>query len=429
MTPGVKLETGRFFCLLVLAGCAALPPDEFIDDKTVHEALPRPSPEGREELPAQGTRPENESARGASGARSFAPPAAHSADRDPFDDLRSLWEAGRTDAARIRFHRPDIRALSRGVRRDEWLLWRGRLFLSHIRAADFGLAGENISALLVDRDDLWAGTWTGGAARRSLPLETSRTFDPGRPSQALRTVNRFRRIPAGIAVVRYGAVELYDTRSGLWESWSGLPADERLQDILHSRDRIYLATLGSGLWVSERAGARAGEWRRVNEPGAFITRLEEASGNRILIATMDRGVFIYDPSDDSWRRPPDTRLQRANVTSIMEYDGLCIGGTYGEGAFAWDIRGDGITRFGEERLGDSYVLAAAELDGRIFFGTFGGGVRVWNPETDEWDALSLADGLLSADAASLAAGAGGIWAGTLQGGVVGIDRGIYSHED
>ena len=56
-------------------------------------------------------------------------------------------------------------------------------------------------------------------------------------------------------------------------------------------------------------------------------------------------------------------------------------------------------------------------------------MRVWNPETDEWDALSLADGLLSADAASLAAGAGGIWAGTLQGGVVGIDRGIYSHED
>ena len=242
-------------------------------------------------------------------------------------------------------------------------------------------------------------------------------------------MNRFRRIPAGIAVVRYGAVELYDTRSGLWESWSGLPADERLQDILHSRGRIYLGTLGRGLWVSRRSGERAGEWTRLNEPGAFITRLEEAPGNRILIATMDRGVFIYDPSEDSWRRPPDAWLRRANVTSIMEYNGLCIGGTYGEGAFVWDTRGDGITRFGEERLGDSYVLATVESDGRIFFGTFGGGVRVWNPGTDEWDALSLADGFLSADASSLAAGAGRIWAGTLQGGVVGIDRGIYGDED
>lgn len=432
MPPGVKLKTGRLFCLLVLAGCAALPPDEFTEDKADHEAAPRPSPRGREELPVQGARPENEHAGGASGDRSFAPPAADGADAadgDPFDELRSLWEAGRVEAARMRFHRPDVRALSSGTRRDEWLLWRGRLFLSHISAADFGLAGENISALLVDRDDLWAGTWTGGAARRSLPLETSRTFDPGGPSQNLRTVNRFRRVPAGIAVVRYGAVELYDTRSGLWESWSGLPADERLQDILHSRGRIYLGTLGRGLWVSRRSGERAGEWTRLNEPGAFITRLEEAPGNRILIATMDRGVFIYDPSEDSWRRPPDAWLRRANVTSIMEYNGLCIGGTYGEGAFAWDTRDDGITRFGEERLGDSYVLATVESDGRIFFGTFGGGVRVWNPGTDEWDALSLADGFLSADASSLAAGAGRIWAGTLQGGVVGIDRGIYGDED
>ena len=418
MIRGLRLKAGCFFSLSVIAGCISAPPAERLKDTAAYEELPRPSP-------VQPEQPEQSGPEGLLQESSESDlPMPNRPPEDPFDELRRLWEAGRLDEARIRFHRPDIRLLSQGARRDEWLLWRGRLFLSHISAADLGLAGDNISALLVDSDDLWVGTWTGGVSRRSLPLETSHTFDPGLPSAALRTVNRFRRIPSGIAVVRYGAVERYNTRSGLWESWDGLPAAERLQDILQTGRCTYLGTLGGGLWAAEGSG----EWKRLAEPGSFITRLEEASGERILIAAMDRGVFIHNPAADSWLRPPDERLQNANVTSVTEYNGQIIGGTYGEGAFVWNTRTNDITRFGEERLGDSYVLAVAESEGRIFFGTFGGGVRVWTPGTEEWDTVSLDDGFLSADTASLAVGAGSIWAGTLKGGVVSIHRGIYGNE-
>ena len=415
MIGGLRLKACCFFFLSVLTGCISAPPAEPPEDGAAYEDLPRPSPVQAEEGSAGGPRREN-------GESNF--PMPDRPPEDPFDELHGLWKAGRLDEARRRFHFPDIRRLSQHARRDEWLLWRGRLFLSHLSAADLGLAGDNISALLVDRDDLWVGTWTGGVSRRSLQLETSHTFDPGLPSADLRTVNRFRRIPFGIAVVRYGAVERYNTRSGLWESWDGLPAAEGLQDILQAGRYTYLGTLGGGLWAAEGSG----EWKRVAEPGAFITRLEEASEERILIAAMDWGIFIHNPAADSWLRPPDEWLQSANVTSVTEYNGQIIGGTYGEGAFVWNTRTNDITRFGKERLGDSYVLAVAEVDGRIFFGTFGGGVRVWTPDTEEWDTVSLDDGFLSADTASLAVGAGNIWAGTLKGGVVSINRGIYGNE-
>ena len=343
------------------------------------------------------------------------------ATEDPLDELRQLWESGRLEEARSRFHRPDIRPLAFGSRRDEWSIWRGRLFISHFSGAQMGLAGENISGVFVDRDDLWVGTWTGGVARLSVPLKSSETFDPGLPSTAVRTVNRIRKVSEGIAVVRYGTVELYDFRDGTWETVMGLPVSERLQDLLSLGNRTYLGTLGRGLWISQGGG----DWERVPAPGLFITRLEHGPGDTIFVATMDRGLYLYDVNTGSWQRPPGEWLRSVNVTSVLEYKGRFIGGTYGDGAFLWDPQTGEITMIGVDLLGDPFVLSVLEYRGRIYFGTFGGGVRTWVPEIDEWDAISLAEGFISADVASLAAGPESVWVGTLEGGVMRIHRGIY----
>ena len=340
---------------------------------------------------------------------------------DPLADVERLWYDGFTDEARERFKDEDVNLLSDGERSAEWSLWRGRLFTSRWSGADLGLAGENVSALLADGDDLWAGTWTGGIIRLSVPLGSYTTWDPGLPSLAVRTVNRITRENNSVWIVRYGSLERYDLRSGEWSVEADIPVSERLQDVTVLNGKVYLATLGHGLWVKEKR-----KWRMITNPGLFITRLESGDEGEILIATMDRGLYVYRPDDEVWLRPPPGLLRETNITSLLKSGNSIVGGTYGSGAFVWDLEASNVYYFGAEELGDPWVLAVVESEGRFFFGTFGAGLNSMNTETGIWDRIGLAEGFPSADVASLTVdSSGNVWAGTLGGGIILISGGIY----
>ena len=340
---------------------------------------------------------------------------------DPLDEVGRLWYGGYLEDARARFLKNDVSLLSVGSRDSEWALWRGRLFTSKWKGAELGLAGENISALLADSDDIWAGTWTGGIARLSEPLDSSVTWDPGLPSLAVRTINRIARDNDTIWIVRYGSVERYNLRSGRWSVESDLPVSERLQDICFVDSKIYLATLGHGLWVYEDY-----RWRTISAPGLFITRIEPVDEGQILIGTMDRGVYVYQPGDNRWLRPPPGLLREANITSLTESGGKIVGGTYGSGAFIWDLESSDVRILGEENLGDPWILAVAVSGNRYYFGTFGAGLVSLDIESETWDRIGLAEGFPSADVASLTVdNNSNIWAGTLGGGIIRISGGIY----
>ncbi len=340
---------------------------------------------------------------------------------DPLAEVGRLWYDGFMEEARNRFMDNDVVLLAEGERSAEWSLWRGRLFTNRWSGAELGLAGENVSALLADGDDIWAGTWTGGIIRLSVPLGSNTVWDPGLPSLAVRTVNRITRENDSVWIVRYGSLEHYSLRSGDWSVEEDIPVSERLQDVIVINGKVYLATLGHGLWVKERY-----KWRMIPNPGLFITRLESGNEGEILIATMDRGLYIYRPEDDAWLRPPPGLLRETNITSLVISGNRIVGGTYGSGAFEWDIKASTVNYFGVEELGDLWVLAVAESAGRYFFGTFGAGLTSLSIATGIWDRIGLAEGFPSADVASLAIDSNGnIWAGTLGGGIIWISGGIY----
>ncbi|MDF1568109.1 MAG: hypothetical protein RQ801_04455 [Spirochaetaceae bacterium] len=285
------------------------------------------------------------------------------------------------------------------------------------------MSGENVSALLSDNDDVWAGTWTGGVARLSRPLDDSVTWDPGNPSLAVRTVNRIRKQNEQIWLVRYGALERYSLRTSTWIREADLPVSERLQDVFLSGNNVYLGTLGKGLW--EKSGRN---WDFIPQPGIFITKLEPGIGTEILVCTMDRGLYIFEPISGTWSRPPDDRLKESNVTSAVATGDLIIGGTYGSGAFIWDRSTSEVRFIDESRLGDPWVLAVAQSGDWFYFGTFGAGVNAWNTSTDVWDRISLPEGLPSADIAVINTDMdGAIWVGTLGGGIIRVETGIHGH--
>lgn len=340
---------------------------------------------------------------------------------DPLAEVEQFWAAGLVQEARDRFWRPDVRALSQGARSSEWSIWRGKLYMRRWKGSDLGLLGENVSALLSDNDDVWVGTWTGGVARLSRPLNDSVIWDPGNPSLAVRTVNRIRKQNELIWLVRYGALERYSLRTSTWIREADLPVSERLQDVFLSGNDIYLGTLGKGLW--KKSGR---SWDLVPQPGIFINRLEPGSGTEILVCTMDRGLFVFEPISGTWSRPPDHRLQEVNVTSALVFGDLIIGGTYGSGAFVWDRSTSEVRFIDKNHLGDPWVLGVAQSGEWVYFGTFGAGVNAWNTSTGDWDRISLPEGLPSGDIAAIYTDSdGAIWIGTLGGGIVRVERGIH----
>lgn len=340
---------------------------------------------------------------------------------DPFEEVSRLWYGGYPVEARMRFWLDDVRALAGGERHSEWSIWRGRLFIESWSGYEVGLAGENISALLVDHDDIWAGTWTGGISRLSCPLNDYTLWDPGQPSLAVRTVNSINRYGDTVWVVRYGAVEHYDLRTGIWSHLVGLPVTERLQDIYISENGTYLATLGHGIWHNDGSG-----WVMMRTPGLFITNFEPGPADDLIVMTMDRGLYLLDTVTGGWNRPPSGFLREVNVTSAVAGGNIIYGGTYGFGAFVWNTESDEVTHFDSGELGDPYVLTVALSKRRVFFGTFGAGLVSWNLENETWDRVSLEEGLPSADIAALEVDEeGNVWAGTLGGGIVKISGGIH----
>ncbi len=345
---------------------------------------------------------------------------------DPLAEVTRLWNLGRLADARNRFSRTDCRQLAYGERRDEWRMWRGKLFTMHWDSGDLGTAGNNYSSLLIDTDDIWTGTWTGGLVRLAWPLNSRVVHDVGQPSLAVRTVNRIIRYRNEIIVLRYAALERYNLRNGSWKTQKQLPVQERLQDLIYSNGSLYLATLGHGLWRENATG-----WEKLTEPGLFITRLEHSDVHGgILVATMDRGLFVLqtDSKTTRWTQAPAGPLRKENITSIFSIGNRVYLGTYGSGAYYWDRETNLVEHFGMEELGDLWVLSVSGEPGRVYFGTFGAGVAVFNPEEKSWNAIEPADGLLSSDISSLSVAAdGALWAGTLGGGIVRIDREFHEY--
>ena len=343
----------------------------------------------------------------------------------PLDDLLAeigaLWEGDNKEEARRFFDAIDRERLSPGWETSQWTYMRGLLFTEKWSGPELGLAEGSISALLIDGDDVWIGTWTGGISRLSDPLQSHTLRDAGLPTLAIRTVNRIRRYNRSIWIVRYGALERYDTRSGIWELVNGLPVNERLQDLCILDNKIYLGTLGEGLWVKEGR-----EWNNMPNPGRFITRLELGDDGELIVATMNRGLFLYKARENTWLRPPLGLLEDANVTSVLRSGDRIVGGTFGEGGFIWNTKSSEMLWFGLEELGDLWVLSVAELNDLLLFGTFGSGMNCLNPVDGTWDRISIKEGLPSADVSSLSVDKrGNIWVGTLGGGVVKVSGDIY----
>ena len=348
---------------------------------------------------------------------------------DPLEEVRKLLYAGLIQKARERFREKDAAALESGERHFEWALLRGQLYIQSFKAESAGLADINISRILIDKDDLWIGTWMGGVSRYSIPLNQYTLFDRGEPSLNVKTVNRIASDGNSIIILTYGNLYIYNKRSSEILRINNLPVKEKLQDYLVFNSRSYLATLGYGLWVKADD-----EWEKVNIPDNFITSLGIYNDRYIIVGTINNGVFLYNTVNGSLLNPTEPDFSRMNITAFDTDSDNIICGTFGSGAFLWNPN-TGITeRIVPENFDINWILSVLVSGKTVYFATFGNGITAWNMEKNLWDKISVEEGLVSPDVSSLSVAArsdnssnneGVLWAGLIGGGFLKIDRGIH----
>ena len=329
----------------------------------------------------------------------------------------ALFERADAEAARIFLtaHRQMKPTAGQADQREE-LLYK-RLIWSTLGSEQLGLNDANISALAVDGDDLWVGTWNGGICRYSIGQGASTVFEKGRDSLVPRTVRAIEVTPDKVWIGTYQGLYRYTKATSRWQRIEFF--EEKVEALCAVGDTLYVGTLGSGLWRSKGAN-----WIRVSSgglPGKFINCLTLAE-DHLLIGTLDLGLVLMEPSSgaafsfDSVNRSVAAR----NIVSLLAEDENTLWiGTYGAGLYRWNREANSIQHFTKSsgRLADDWVLCAVAAESGLYFGTFGGGVTHLVPKERSWRRIGLRQGLSALDISTAAYAPPRLFFGTLGTGI------------
>ena len=317
-------------------------------------------------------------------------------------------------------------ALEAALRRTYDRLIRDVLW-STITPDALGLPDANVSVITVDADDVWIGTYNGGASRYSQSTGIARRFTGVSTGGELSdTIRAIAVDDDWVWIGAYEGLSVYSkATSRLWRiEHFGAPGGRRPAIgvvSLETLDRgVAAGTLGRGLWLADDPD---GEWRRVRDNdllGPFVTALRR-SGSTLYVGTQDRGVAVMDLDTERLRRVDSlwaAGVKNVRALAVDDAGRLWIG-TYGNGLYRWEPDSGAIVRYSTSAgtLADDFVLAAAAAPDAVLFGTFGGGAYRHSVETGEWTHFDLDNGLTSLEISSLAHAGPYTYFGTLGQGV------------
>ncbi|MDC7222231.1 MAG: hypothetical protein PQJ60_00750 [Spirochaetales bacterium] len=294
------------------------------------------------------------------------------------------------------------------VKEDERSLYQllcRKVYTNQLPLDQLGFPDRNISSLFLDRDDLWLGTWTGGIARYSLPLEELTVLRKSRESLRVEKISDFESQNGNIRLAGYSDLYIYEKSSSRFEQIFPENMD-RINNLAWFRGRLYASTVNSGLWYE----AVSGEWVSLGEdiPGLKrINTLYVDGRGRLLIGTVTEGIFSYDGSRFVNLAKDFPQFDGRNITSLAEKDGLILVGTYGEGSYILKESSGSVVHYSKEKgdFASDYFLCVLAGERWLYGGTLGGGLYALDREAwqdgAEWISLGMDEGLSSLDTAAL----------------------------
>ena len=286
-------------------------------------------------------------------------------------------------------------------------LLRQRLFLGTKSLVESG-GDDYVSTVILDRDDLWVGTWNGALIRWSLTAKTAELIR--QPDSTVTPIKSLTATAWFVYAFQDQNFLRYSKVTGSWRSfpyppgWTGL----RIQGVVaDSEESLWVAYLGQGLWRWER-----GQWTLIDDQGAgpFLNALASDGQGGFWVGTKDRGLWSW--KDGIWS-PVSAEGQAGpfNISVIeprQDYQAWAVG-TWGEGA--WRLEQNRLVPVSR---GSEYVTAAAWSGLELVWGFLDEGIAA--EISGEKITLGPLDGLPSGGVSALVVWEGRwIWGNNGQG--------------
>lgn len=270
-----------------------------------------------------------------------------------------------------------------------------------------GLPDDSISDIEFDGDDVWISMWTGGVARFTRSSRSLNIFNI-KNSGLLSMHMRDSEVYAGrVWLGTYDGLCVYSKRSGLWDRVDNL-GGVSVKKIKLVNGILHAATLGRGLYAYNSG---ADTWGRVFHNAEQVTDFLYWN-NRLIVATLDSGVYITDNGGFK------ELVRGVSVKCLAMHQGRLYAGTHGDGIYVIDPvteKYELITT--KQGLSSDYVETIEILDGLLLAGTLGGGVSIIDTASGKIRRLTILDGLPSNDVVRITLEKNRIWFGTLSGGI------------
>jgi diguanylate cyclase (GGDEF)-like protein len=303
------------------------------------------------------------------------------------------------------------------------------------------LVNDDVQALCVDGDAVWAGT-CGGLARLDLKTErfASYSHDPSRKdSLSDDVVTSIARDGRGsLWVGTLAGLNRFDEARGGFRRFLHDPADpaslpsDRVTALKADREgRLWVGCLGGGLarfdreregFVGYRRSAARGASPARDLPPDDVTAIDQDPSGRIWIGSASGGLSLFDPSTGRFENHPVADEGVGSVCAAEE--GSDYVGTWGGGLFEYSVASGRFARYraagAPGSLSDDVVRSLFRDDaGELWIGTGGGGLCKLSPARRGCEAVAASEGGMPPGdlLAVLVDGRGRLWVGLRGGGV------------
>jgi ligand-binding sensor domain-containing protein len=236
-----------------------------------------------------------------------------------------------------------------------------------------GLSSEMVYAITVRGDDVWFGTYGGGATLWNRAKKTSMIYTTkGEPKEK----------DDGVSI-----------------KWKNHPAYNDVWVILPDRDRIWFGTYFYGFGgggISYYNPQKKNPWRRFDTHQGRAKKVVSmaADADRLWVGS-EKGLSVLDKKTERWKSfyAAEDGLAGNFVNALLlDQDFLWIGTNAGINRM--NIRQNALKTYGpREGIAGLEIKSLVKVKDRIWAGTTGGALLTYDPKEDRWKKMEGADPL------------------------------------
>lgn len=301
-----------------------------------------------------------------------------------------------------------------------------------------GLSSEMVYAIAVQGEEVWFGTYAGGATFYNRSKKTIKAYttkgEPMDPVDDGVSINWKNLLPYNhVTVILPDADRIWFGTHFYGFKGGGIsyfqPQRQPPWKVFNTNNGrakkiISMALEGDTLWVGSEKGLNSLD-KKTEGWKQFFSTQEGLSGNfinTILVLTdslwigTNGGISRFTKGKRIWKNYFQKEgLGETEIKSIIKVEDRLWAGESGGGLFEYDPQGDRWKRFeSKDPLKNGGINSMAMMKGRIFI-CRENGVSVFDLQTKQWESLTTGDGLLSNMVLCAVGDRDGVWFGTDRG--------------